>query len=151
MRGSRRRSNQRSATAGIYARGASDDKGNFHCLLAAAVDLARAGELDCDITIVSDGEEEIGGDSVTVWLAQQQSLFDAAIVFDGSLVANGWPQLTTGVRGVLTGQLRVTTGSRDVHSGLYGGAALNAAHVLASLIDATRADDTGALPASLRQ
>ena len=62
----------------IYARGASDDKGNFHCLLAAAVDLARAGELQCDVTVVSDGEEEIGGDSVVRWLDAEQPSFDAA-------------------------------------------------------------------------
>ena len=47
----------------LYARGASDDKGNFHALLAPLVDLARAGELAVDVTVASDGEEEIGGDS----------------------------------------------------------------------------------------
>src|SRR5918993_2666565 len=52
----------------VYARGASDDKGNFHSLLAPVVDLARAGELPVDVTVVSDGEEEIGGDSVVRWL-----------------------------------------------------------------------------------
>ncbi len=133
----------------IYARGASDDKGNFHCLLAAACDLAREGSLACDITIVSDGEEEIGGDSVVRWLDASSDRFDAAVVFDGGMVAAGWPQLTIGVRGVVTGQMRVSTGARDVHSGIYGGAALNAAHVLATLIEGTRARD-GLLPASLR-
>ena len=129
----------------VYGRGASDDKGNFHCLLAAAVDLARAGELQCDLTIVSDGEEEIGGDSVVRWLDAEQPSFDAAVVFDSALVEPGWPLLTIGVRGVITGSLRVTTGTRDVHSGMYGGAALNAAHVLATLIDGTRARD-GLIP-----
>src|SRR5262249_26464635 len=130
-------------------RGASDDKGNFHCLLAAAVDLARAGELQCDVTVVSDGEEEIGGDSVVRWLDAEQPTFDAAVVFVSALVEPGWPLLTIGVRGVITGSLRVTTGTRDVHSGLYGGAALNAAHVLATLIDGTRARD-GLIPEVLR-
>jgi acetylornithine deacetylase/succinyl-diaminopimelate desuccinylase-like protein len=134
----------------IYGRGASDDKGNFHCLLAPLVDLARAGELQVDVTVVSDGEEEIGGDSVVRWLEAQEDRYDAAVVFDGSMVEEGWPQVTIGVRGVLTGQLRVSTGTRDVHSGVYGGAALNAAHVIAALIDGTRARD-GRLPALLEE
>jgi acetylornithine deacetylase/succinyl-diaminopimelate desuccinylase-like protein len=133
----------------IYARGASDDKGNFHCLLAAVTDLAHAGELQCDVTVVSDGEEEIGGDSVVRWLDGEQPHYDAAIVFDSALVEPGWPLLTVGVRGVITGRLRVTTGTHDVHSGLYGGAGLNAAHVLATLIDGTRARD-GLIPEALR-
>ncbi len=133
----------------LYARGASDDKGNFHCLLGTLVDLARDGELQCDVTVVSDGEEEIGGDSVVRWLDAQDGGYDAALVFDSSLVDEGWPLLTIGVRGVITGSLRVTTGVRDVHSGLYGGAGLNAAHVLATLIDGTRARD-GLIPAVLR-
>jgi acetylornithine deacetylase/succinyl-diaminopimelate desuccinylase-like protein len=134
----------------IYGRGAADDKGNLHCLLAPLVDLARAGALAVDVTVVSDGEEEIGGDSVVRWLEAGADAFDAAVVFDSGLVAPGWPMLCTGVRGVMTGQLRVTTGTRDVHSGLYGGAALNAAHVLAALIDGTRAR-AGRLPVALEQ
>jgi acetylornithine deacetylase/succinyl-diaminopimelate desuccinylase-like protein len=133
----------------LYARGASDDKGNFHCLLASLVDLAREGELDCDVTVVSDGEEEIGGDSVVRWLDAQEARYDAAVVFDSALVSEGWPLLTIGVRGVITGRVRVVTGVRDVHSGLYGGAALNAAHVLATLIEGTRARN-GLIPEALR-
>jgi acetylornithine deacetylase/succinyl-diaminopimelate desuccinylase-like protein len=83
------------------------------------------------------------------WLDAQQPSLDAAIVFDSSLVEAGRPLLTVGVRGVVTGHLRVTTGTHDVHSGLYGGAGLNAAHVLSTLIDGTRARD-GLIPAVLR-
>jgi acetylornithine deacetylase/succinyl-diaminopimelate desuccinylase-like protein len=134
----------------LYARGASDDKGNFHCLLAALVDLARDGALTCDVTVVSDGEEEIGGDSVVRWLQANEEPHLAAIVFDGSMLARGRPAIYNGVRGVLTGHMRVTTGTRDVHSGMLGGAGLNAAHVLAGLIEATRARD-GRLPAALTE
>lgn len=125
----------------LYARGASDDKGNFHSLLAPIVDLARAGELAIDVTVVADGEEEIGGDSVVRWLEARTDSFDAAVVFDGSFVSRDQPAITTGVRGIVTGQLRITTGSRDVHSGMYGGAVLNAAHVLSDVIAGTRARD----------
>jgi acetylornithine deacetylase/succinyl-diaminopimelate desuccinylase-like protein len=134
----------------IYARGASDDKGNMHCLLAPLVDLARAGDLTCDVTVLSDGEEEIGGDSVVRHLAATDERFDAALVFDGGMVARGWPAITTGVRGVLQGNVVVRTGTRDVHSGVYGGAALNAAHVLCELLAGCAARD-GRLPAPLAE
>ena len=123
----------------IYGRGASDDKGSFHSLLAPVLDLARAGELPCHVTVLSDGEEEIGGDSVVRWLEGDQTAYDAAVIYDSEFVEEGRPALTTAVRGVATGSLRVQTGTRDVHSGLYGGAALNAAHVLADLISKTQA------------
>ncbi len=132
----------------LYARGASDDKGNFHSLLAPIVDLARAGELGVDVTVVADGEEEIGGDSVVRWLEACTERFDAAIVFDGSFVSPEQPAITTGVRGIITGQLRIATGQRDVHSGIYGGVVLNAAHVLSDVIAGTRARD-GRLAAPL--
>jgi acetylornithine deacetylase/succinyl-diaminopimelate desuccinylase-like protein len=132
----------------IYGRGASDDKGNMHCLLAPLVDLARAGDLTCDVTVLSDGEEEIGGDSVVRHIAASDARFDAAIVFDGAMIARGWPAITTGVRGIAQGNVEVRTGVRDVHSGLYGGAALNAAHVLCDLLAACAARD-GRLPAPL--
>ncbi len=134
----------------LYARGASDDKGNFHCVLGPLVDLARAGELPVDVIVLSDGEEEIGGDSVVRYLRDELvgHPIDAAIVFDSDFVERGRPALTTGVRGVATGRFVVRTGARDAHSGVYGGAALNAAHVLADLISATVARD-GRLPESL--
>jgi acetylornithine deacetylase/succinyl-diaminopimelate desuccinylase-like protein len=131
----------------LYARGASDDKGNFHALLAPLVDLARAGQLPVDVTVVSDGEEEIGGDSVVRWLDSTATRFDAAIVFDGGFVAPGRPALTTGTRGIVQGRAVVRTGKRDVHSGVYGGAALNAAHVAADMIAATHARDGQLIPA----
>jgi acetylornithine deacetylase/succinyl-diaminopimelate desuccinylase-like protein len=132
----------------IYARGASDDKGNFHAVLAPLLDMARAGELPVDVTIVCDGEEEIGGDSVARWLEATPTRYDACVVFDGAFVAPGRPALTTGTRGIVQGHARIRTGRRDVHSGLYGGAGLNAAHVAAALIAGTMARD-GSLPEAL--
>ena len=119
----------------LYARGASDDKGNFHALLAGAADLAAEGALPVHLTIVLDGEEEIGGHSVIDWIdAQPDGAFDAALVFDAGFVEPGHAAIEVGVRGVITGTMTVRTGERDAHSGLYGGAALNAAHVLSRLI-----------------
>ena len=134
----------------IYARGASDDKGNFHALLAGAADLAADGSLPVRLTIVLDGEEEIGGHSVIDWIEEQpDGAFDAAVVFDAGFVEPGRPAIEIGVRGVITGTITVRTGERDAHSGLYGGAALNAAHVLSRLIADLEPGPDGRLHPSL--
>jgi acetylornithine deacetylase/succinyl-diaminopimelate desuccinylase-like protein len=133
----------------LYARGAADDKGGLHALLAAAADLARAGELPCDVTLLADGEEEVGGDSALRWLAASERSFAAAIVFDATMAAPGRPQLTIGLRGLAAGHIAVSTSAADLHSGVFGGAALNAAHLLAEAL-ATVTAERGWLPAELR-
>lgn len=134
----------------LYARGASDDKGNFHALLSAAAGLAADGALPVQLTIVLDGEEEVGGHSVIDWIEQQPAgSYDAAVVFDAGFVAPGHAAIEAGVRGVITGTITVRTGERDAHSGLYGGGALNAAHVLSRLISDLEAGPDGRLHESL--
>ena len=134
----------------LYARGASDDKGNFHALLAGAAGLAAEGALPVQLTIVLDGEEEVGGHSVIDWIEQQPAgAYDAALVFDAGFVAPGHAAIEAGVRGVITGTLTVRTGERDAHSGLYGGGALNAAHVLSRLISELEPGPNGRLHESL--
>jgi len=134
----------------LYARGASDDKGNFHSLLAGAAGLAEEGSLPVNLTIVLDGEEEIGGHSVIDWIEQQPAgQYDAALVFDAGFVEPGHVAIEAGVRGVITATISVRTGDRDAHSGLYGGAALNAAHVLSRLIADLSAGPDGRLHESL--
>jgi acetylornithine deacetylase/succinyl-diaminopimelate desuccinylase-like protein len=136
----------------LYARGASDDKGNAHALLAAAVDLAQENALPVEITVLMDGEEEIGGDSAPTWVEEQpDGAFDAAVVFDSGFVAAGRPAVEAGVRGVITALVTVQTGENDAHSGLYGGAGLNAAHVLTHLLGALMPAVDGRLPAALME
>ena len=123
----------------IYARGASDDKGNMHCLLAPLVDLARAGDLTCDVTVLSDGEEEIGGDSVVRHLAAS----GRALRRGDRLRRRAWspaagPRSRRACAASCRGTSRCARARRDVHSGVYGGAALNAAHVLCDLLAALR-------------
>src|SRR3954454_12232669 len=66
----------------LYARGATDDKGNFLPLLHVACALARAGELPVDVRVLVEGEEEVGGEAVAKWLRADERGADAAIVFD---------------------------------------------------------------------
>jgi acetylornithine deacetylase/succinyl-diaminopimelate desuccinylase-like protein len=123
----------------LYARGACDDKGNFYALLRAALDLAAAGGLGVNVRVLADGEEEIGGHSVMHHLADVEGDFTAAVIFDGSMVDANRPAITTGLRGLAGAQVRLTTGTRELHSGIYGGVAANPVHdlhrVLAAVID----------------
>jgi acetylornithine deacetylase/succinyl-diaminopimelate desuccinylase-like protein len=118
----------------LYARGASDDKGNFLPLLHVACGLARSGELPVHVRIVLEGEEEVGGSNVLRYIAQDERGADCAVVFDGGMIDEHRPALHIAVRGVVMAHLRVRTAGRDLHSGVYGGAAMNAGHVLMQML-----------------
>jgi acetylornithine deacetylase/succinyl-diaminopimelate desuccinylase-like protein len=118
----------------LYARGAADDKGNFLPLLHVACELARAGELPVNVRFLVEGEEEVGSDAVLRHLRDQPPQVDAAIVFDSLMADERTPAINTGARGLVQGPVEVRTGARDLHSGLYGGAVLNATHVLMDVL-----------------
>jgi acetylornithine deacetylase/succinyl-diaminopimelate desuccinylase-like protein len=118
----------------LYARGASDDKGNFLPLLHVACELARSGDLPVHVRVVLEGEEEIGGSNVLRYIAQDERGADCAVVFDGGMVDERRPALHIAVRGVVMAHLRVRTAERDLHSGVYGGVAMNASHVLMGML-----------------
>jgi acetylornithine deacetylase/succinyl-diaminopimelate desuccinylase-like protein len=114
----------------LYARGAADDKGQLYLLLRAVADLAAAGELPVNVRVACDGEEEVGGHAIADFLAADTVGADAALVYDGVMPRRGLPVFAVATRGLVYLHLRLRTGERDLHSGLYGGAALNAAHAL---------------------
>jgi acetylornithine deacetylase/succinyl-diaminopimelate desuccinylase-like protein len=134
----------------LFARGVADDKGNLFLLVEAVRQLSAAGALPVNVRFAFDGEEEVGGDSIVQWVEQDERGADAALILDGAMVRRGQPVFYVGVRGMLYFHLRVRTGKTDMHSGMFGAAALNAAHALiAALADVLpRAD--GRLPDELR-
>jgi acetylornithine deacetylase/succinyl-diaminopimelate desuccinylase-like protein len=134
----------------IYARGASDDKGNFLPLLLVACEMAEAGELGVNVRILLEGEEETPADTAERWMAADERGADAAIVFDAGMVDADTPALTVGTRGMVWADLVVTTGERPAHSGEFGGAALNAIHVLHRILAAVLPDERGRPPEALR-
>ena len=134
----------------IYARGASDDKGNFLPLLLVACDMAEAGELGVNVRVLLEGEEEVPADTAERWMAADERGADAAIVFDAGMIDAGTPALTVGTRGMVWADLVVTTGERPAHSGEFGGAALNAVHVLHRILAAVLPDERGLPPEPLR-
>jgi acetylornithine deacetylase/succinyl-diaminopimelate desuccinylase-like protein len=118
----------------LYARGAADDKGNFLPLLHVACELASAGELPVNVRFLVEGEEEVGSDAVLRHLRDRPPEVDCAIVFDSLMADERTPAINTGARGLVQGPVEVRTAGRDLHSGLYGGAVLNATHVLMEVL-----------------
>jgi acetylornithine deacetylase/succinyl-diaminopimelate desuccinylase-like protein len=134
-----------------YARGIADDKGQVFILLKAAQQLVEANALPVNLRFACDGEEEIGGHTIVDWLGIDERGANAGIIFDGGMVRIDVPQFSLSTRGLIAFDLKVTTGERDLHSGMYGGAALNAIHVLMRCFDAVTAGPNGLLPEVLRQ
>ena len=134
-----------------YARGVTDDKGQVWILLRAAQQLAEAGALPVNLRFACDGEEEIGGQTIVEWLAIDDRRTDAAIIFDSGMLRRDVPVFDLATRGLIAFDVKVRTGERDLHSGMYGGAALNAIHVLIRCFGAVLAGPDGRLPDPLRQ
>jgi acetylornithine deacetylase/succinyl-diaminopimelate desuccinylase-like protein len=120
----------------IYARGAVDDKGNAYLMLKAAAELANEGALPVHVRIAFDGEEEVGGHSIVDFLAADERGADACMIFDADMPKEGVPSFELGTRGLVYFHVKARTGERDLHSGLYGGAALNAVHALSRALAA---------------
>ncbi|HEX2232136.1 MAG TPA: M20/M25/M40 family metallo-hydrolase [Thermoleophilaceae bacterium] len=118
----------------LYGRGTADDKGPFFALLRAAEELAAERTLPVRVRVIGDGEEEILGESVLEFLRASLERPDACVIFDGPMPSEGQPGLVLGCRGLVYLRLRLRTGEKDLHSGFYGGAALNAANAMAELV-----------------
>ena len=133
-----------------YGRGVADDKGQLWTLLKAAEELAREGALPVNLRVACDGEEEIGGMSIVKVLEDDTRGADACVIFDAAFVERGKPAFGIGTRGLAAFDIRVRTGERDLHSGLFGNAALNAIHALMQSLGGILPRD-GRLPEPLRE
>lgn len=133
----------------LYARGIADDKGQLYLLLKAAAQLAAEGALPVNVRFACDGEEEVGGHSIIDFLADEDRAADVAVIFDADMPARGVPAFYVATRGIVYMHLRVRAGERDLHSGMYGGAALNGLHALMQTLTGVLARG-GRLPEPLR-
>jgi acetylornithine deacetylase/succinyl-diaminopimelate desuccinylase-like protein len=134
----------------LYGRGTVDDKGQLYMLLAAARALARDGELSVNVRFTCDGEEETAGHALVDFIAADARGADAAIIFDSGMIRPGVPAFDVATRGNVYYHLTMRTGERDLHSGIYGGAALNALHALTTTLGSLLARD-GRLVEPLRR
>jgi acetylornithine deacetylase/succinyl-diaminopimelate desuccinylase-like protein len=133
----------------LYGRGVADDKGQLYMLVKAATELAAAGELPVNVRFTCDSEEETGGHQIVDFLAADERGADAALIFDSGMTKRGVPEFAVATRGLIYFHVTVRTGERDLHSGLFGGAALNAMHVLTQILAAVQPRE-GRLPEPLR-
>ncbi|UYY57463.1 M20/M25/M40 family metallo-hydrolase [Sphingomonas sp. S2-65] len=121
----------------IVGRGASDDKGQLRTFLEACRAWKETvGTLPCRVTILFEGEEESGSESLEPFLhaAADELKADFALICDTSMWDTETPGLTIGLRGMAGGQVTVHGPSRDLHSGLYGGPARNPLQLLATIL-----------------
>ncbi|MEJ6401636.1 M20/M25/M40 family metallo-hydrolase [Yoonia sp. 2307UL14-13] len=129
----------------IRGRGSSDDKGQ----LMTFVEACRAwkavhGSLPANISIFFEGEEESGSPSLVPFMEENRDELtaDIALICDTGLYGDDTPTIITQLRGLLGEELTITGPNKDLHSGMYGGLAMNPARVLARII-ASLHDDTG--------
>jgi acetylornithine deacetylase/succinyl-diaminopimelate desuccinylase-like protein len=134
----------------LYARGVADDKGQLYLLLKAAATLAAEGALPVNVRVTCDGEEEVGGHAIVDWIQGDDRGAAACVIFDAHMPARGQPAFYIATRGVCYFHVRVRTGGRDLHSGTFGGAALNANHALMRALSGVLAQN-GRLPQGLRR
>jgi acetylornithine deacetylase/succinyl-diaminopimelate desuccinylase-like protein len=134
----------------LYARGTADDKGQLYALLKAAEVLAADGELPVNVRFVCDGEEETGGHQVVSFIEGDARGADAAVIFDSAMLRRGAPVFHVATRGLAYFHVSVRTGDRDLHSGVFGGAALNAVHALMQTLGGVLPGPDGLPPEELR-
>ena len=133
----------------LYARGIADDKGQLYIVLSAVRALAAEGRLPVNVRIAFEGEEEVGGTSISDWVGQDDGPADACLILDGGMTERGKPEFTVATRGLIAFDLSVRTGSSDLHSGMFGNAGLNAIHALIQCLQAILPRN-GRLPEPLR-
>jgi len=120
----------------IFARGACDDKGQFFMHVKAVEYMIKNDTLPCNVKFMIEGEEEVGSDSLEDFLKENSEKFknDIILISDTGMISNETPSITTGLRGLSYVEVEVTGANRDLHSGIYGGAAPNPINVLAKMI-----------------
>ncbi|MDO9709651.1 dipeptidase [Paracraurococcus lichenis] len=129
----------------VVARGAVDDKGQCRMWLDAfRAWHAVAGGPPCRITVLIEGEEEVGSPSLDAFLAANKDALkaDVAIISDTGMWDIDTPAITTSLRGMVYSQIDVKAASRDLHSGMYGGSARNVINLLTQILGELH-DETG--------
>ncbi|AJE47627.1 dipeptidase [Celeribacter indicus] len=129
----------------IRGRGASDDKGQLMTFVEACrAWIAEHGTLPCTITFFFEGEEESGSPSLIPFMEANRDRLsaDLALICDTTMVSPGVPSISSQLRGMLKDEFTLSGPSMDLHSGHYGGPALNPLREIAKLI-ASFHDETG--------
>lgn len=121
----------------IYARGATDDKGQVWThVLSVSAWLQAVGKLPINVKFVIEGEEEVGSNNLDEFLATHREKLrcDVVVVSDTSQYGPGMPAITYGLRGILACEVTITGPNRDLHSGVFGGSVWNPVNALCRII-----------------
>jgi len=120
----------------IFARGASDMKGQNLVMLKAVEALVKTGGLPVNVKWLFEGEEEIGSPDLGAFISEHEDLLacDFALNPDSGMIGKEYPTLTYALRGLAYFELRVYGPTQDLHSGVYGGVVHNPAIALAELV-----------------
>jgi acetylornithine deacetylase/succinyl-diaminopimelate desuccinylase-like protein len=121
----------------LYARGASDDKGQIHFQLSAVRHLLAAdGRLPLNLKFIVEGEEEAGSPNIEAFLAAhgERLAADVIVVSDTGMAARDVVSMVTAMRGLIYAEITLRTGVGDLHSGVFGGTVPNAAATLVELL-----------------
>jgi acetylornithine deacetylase/succinyl-diaminopimelate desuccinylase-like protein len=129
----------------IVARGACDDKGQVMTFVEAMrATIAETGDLPVGVTVLVEGEEESGSANLPPFIRENAEALkaDFALVCDTGMWDRQTPAITSSLRGMVYQEVTITCADRDLHSGLFGGAAANPIHVLSKIVAALH-DETG--------
>jgi len=127
----------------IFARGASDDKGQMYMHVKAMELMTSTNQLPCNVKFMIEGEEEVGSKSLSGFVKKNQEKLknDVILISDTGMIAKNVPSVTTGLRGLSYVEVEVTGPNRDLHSGLYGGAVANPINILIKMIASLHDDN----------
>jgi len=128
----------------VYARGATDDKGNlFLSILAVEALLKTAGGLPVNVKFLLEGQEEIGSPQLGAFLAKNKELFgcDVIVSADGGRLGEDPPALIIGTKGICALSIDVRGAKSELDSGIYGGAVANPVHALVQILGSMRGAD----------
>ena len=127
----------------IFARGACDDKGQMFMHVKALESMKASGDVPCNIKFIIEGEEEVGSSHLDTFLETHKDKLsaDVVLVSDTGIISNDIPSITVGLRGLSYVEVEVTGPNRDLHSGLYGGAAPNPINILCEMIASLKDED----------
>jgi acetylornithine deacetylase/succinyl-diaminopimelate desuccinylase-like protein len=128
----------------LYARGATDDKGQmFTHLKAVEAWLKAGGGLPINVKFLIEGEEEVGGANLEAFVAENKTKLacDYAVISDSSQFAPGVPAITYGLKGLAYFEVIVRGANVDLHSGTFGGAVANPLNALATILASLKGPD----------
>lgn len=127
----------------LYGRGTADDKGQLFMHVKAAEAYLKDGDPPVNLKLIIEGEEESGSNNLEPYIEQHadELAADVVLISDTAMFARGVPSITSGLRGMAYCEVTLEGPSRDLHSGVYGGAVENPISALARLIANLHDDD----------